>query len=230
MSFFVIVSIIVFLSDFIYLSSRIKIKEKKIFFSLGAGTLGALVTSSYSIYRYYRLISTTARFGFTKSIFNNEAEVLNAGQEGFEFIHDYLKLGPQVDIVKLMMYFGMELAVACLILIIIRAIREKPLRKYASFFAISFLLLICQTFILGVDMFWHFGSYVMFPMRNGYMIAMLGCLLISYYYNNIDCKDGIRIKKTILLKLLFALITCFASVILIVPRIKVFLQDDSGRI
>ena len=70
-------------------------------------------------------------------------------------------------------------------------------------------------------MFWHFGSYVMFPMRNGYMIAMLGCLLISYYYNNIDCKDGIKIKNNIA-KITFALITCFASVILIVPRIKVF--------
>lgn len=220
LSFFVIVSIIVFVGLYIFIIED-KNKRKEDIFSLGAGTLGALVTSSYSIYRYYRLISTTARFGFTKSIFNNEAEVLNAGQGSFEFIPDYLKLGPQVDIVKLMMYFGMELAVACLILIIIRAIREKPLRKYASFFAISFLLLICQTFILGVDMFWHFGSYVMFPMRNGYMIAMLGCLLISYYYNNIDCKDGIRIKNNIA-KITFALVTCFASVILIVPRIKVF--------
>lgn len=220
LSFFVIVSIVVFVGLYIFIIED-KSKRKDDIFSLGAGTLGALITSSYSIYRYYRLISTTARFGFNKAIFNSEVQALNADKASVDFIPNYLKLGAQTDIVKLMMYFGMELAVVCLIMISIRAIKEKALRKYVAFFTISFLLLVCQTFILGVDMFWHFGSYVMFPMRNGYMIAMLGCLIIAYYYNYFDSTDGIKIKNNIA-KITFALIICFVSVILIVPRIKVF--------
>lgn len=220
MAFFVLLSLVVFGGLYIFTVESSE-RRKNDVLALGMGTLGALVASSFSLYKYYRCISDSARFGIGTSVFGNSAEsgTESAGRS-VESVLSLFILPAQADTVKLFMYFGAELALVCLILLAARSLKNKALRGHTVFFVLSSVMLVCQTVLLSTDKLWHGGSYVMFPMRNGYMIGMLCCLIAAYYYSTVDAEDGITVKSNVL-KLLLPVLCAF-SLVFTLPQIKVF--------
>lgn len=220
MAFFVIVSLVVFGGLYIFIV-ECKENRKKDVYALGIGTFAALLASAYALFENLKSIFGTARFDMNAT--------LSGGQADDSFIQSYvniLKVENTYDIVSFFLLLSLELAFASLVLLWIKSIKNKPVRKPTIFFTLCIGLLVLQLVITSIDLLWHGGSRVMFPMRNGYMLGFFGCLTIGYYFVHFNGTDGIRFKKNIY-NIIAAMLCIFAAGF-VIPNLSLFKQcfDD----
>lgn len=82
--------------------------------------------------------------------------------------------------------------------IVIMAVNFKKYKKQCAFFGLSVLLLILPVFFENINLIWHLGSYVGFPLRYMYMlIFMLVCTAAFVLENMKDVIFSIKGKSII---------------------------------
>lgn len=219
MAFFVVISLIVFGGLYIFIVEK-KENRKKDVLSLGIGTGVSLLASAYHIYGFAMGVLNGARFNMG----------IDAGKttnpETMPFAQSVLRIlnsESNTDLCSALMFLGTEIAAASIIWLVIKSIKNKELRKYSSFFGITMMILLIQRFCLATDLFWHLGSHVMFPYRNGYMVGFFAALAVAFCFSNEKFRQGLSFKRD-LFNLLVPIFAVF-SVILFVQYGKIFYSE-----
>ena len=177
MAFFVVVSLIIFGGLYIFTADSLE-KRKEHVYALGAGTVIPLAASLTNILGFFSSVTSTTRFVEYSA---QEPETTGA----FGKIFSILNGGLYLDLLSTLMFLGTELAIACILILLIYSLRHKEERKAAVFFAVSFVFFILQALILGTELVWHGGSRILFPFRNGFMVSFMAAFTICYYASTI---------------------------------------------
>ncbi|MCR5485623.1 MAG: YfhO family protein [Clostridiales bacterium] len=121
-------------------------------FDFALGSVSALILSSFSAIPAYIYTSESSRYetATSKSYFT----IL-----GKEMILSYDKIGMAVILTAL--------PTALLLILLIKAKKEK---KAAAFFASAAAVCVLPVVFENINLFWHMGSYVNFPMRFAFMM------------------------------------------------------------
>ena len=175
--------IFIFLISFIYLLVYKKEKEdrKKAILSLGIATGLSLLISLFIVIPSYMQINESSRFTFSiKTLLNS-------------------KLGPISDKLSLIAFGGLLYAA-----IISLYLKFKEHKQFLTFYTPALLIMFVPLIIEPVNKVLHFGSYVCFPYRFGFVLMFLLVLGAGYYF------DNFKEKKTETI-----LINRIASVILV---------------
>lgn len=215
MSFFVVLSLIVFGGLYIFIVDK-KNKLRNNAYALGVATIAPLFASAYSLYQNFGSIFGTARF----DMIGIGAESETAESSHYSTILGFLDSPNNLEISSLFMLLGIEFSLVCLILMWFNFRKNKSSRKYTVFFTLVFVALLLQIFVKGVNLLWHGGSYVCFPFRNGYMITFFGCCIIGFFIGRFDLSRN-RKSNVKLLNLIIPIL-CTFSFVLIVPYISTF--------
>ena len=220
MSFFVVISLVVFGGFYIYLIEE-KENRKNAVLNLGIGTGGALLSSAYPIFLYAKGILSTARFNAGSYILDE----YSGDREELGGYFGILDATNQLDIVAVFMFLGMALAIASLVVLWVHFKKHKQSRKFTIFFTVTVLLFVMQIIFKAVMLFWHAGSYQMFPFRNGYMVAFFCCCIIGYYYSKFSSFEGIDLKNSVLN--FVTIIPCFFAGLIAVSYVDVYIKNLS---
>ena len=136
----------------------------------GASTIiGALLSCVHSI-PFALLSLSTQRFS------NNMNDVEDDGA-----ILSMLKT-IRIDLIpyKLVLVIGLEFAGAFVLLFLLRSLRAKKIRQ-AVFVGGGVIIMFSQILCENINLFWHGGKYVQFPMRFFYSsVFFLLCLALAY--------------------------------------------------
>jgi len=216
MSFFIVISLVVFGGLYIYIIEE-KQNRKKVIFNLGVGTGASLLASAYFIFVYAKGVFSTARFdegSYVLDGYSGEQEKLG----GFLGI---LNAANEIDIVSVFMFLGMSLAIASLIVMWVHFKKHKDSRKYTVFFTITTILFVLQVVFKAVMLTWHFGSYQKFPFRNGYMVAFFCCCIVGYYFSRFGSLEGVKTKLSVVN--FFTFVPAFFAAIAIASYANVFI-------
>lgn len=151
--FYVSVMIVffIFLASYIYLLVyKEKEERKKAILSLGISTVLSVLMGLFIIIPSYLQISVSSRLAL------NIAELLNS------------KTGPLTDKLSFFMFGGI---VYLGILFLLK--NHKKDKKFSSWYATTCLILVIPLIVEPINKFWHFGSYVFFPYRFGFMMIFM---------------------------------------------------------
>ncbi len=152
-------------TSLLYLYIYKKENMKKAIFNLGVATVISLLIASFILVPTFLEIAASERVGFDISY------ILNS------------KLGPLSD--KISFIFASALLIA---LIMILLLNYKKHKKFSLFIFINLLLLGLPLIIEPINKLWHFGSYVSFPYRYGYLLIFMLVVGASYTLSNVDIK------------------------------------------
>ena len=175
MAFFVVVSLIIFGGLYIFTADNLE-KRKEHIYALGAGTAISLAASSYHIYSFFYGVTSTTRFVEYSSKAPDSTPL--------EKILKLFASGIHINIISVFMFLGTSLAIACLVVLTILYSRNKEKKKYVLFFGISLLFLVLQVIFYGTELLWHGGSRIMFPYRNGFLVAFMASAVVAYFVTN----------------------------------------------
>lgn len=104
---------------------------------------------------------------------------------------------------------GVSFAAAVTVIGIIFDIKKENTKRL--FFSCGTLLIsLIQLLLENIQLFWHFGSYVNYPVRNGFAMYIVFALLAATYLPeiiNIDAENTLGKTSKLVLYLLLALIT-----------------------
>ncbi|MCR5108689.1 MAG: YfhO family protein [Lachnospiraceae bacterium] len=142
-------------------------KRKRIYImELFAGTVFALLLSSFIIVPQLTQTLTSARFG-------------NSGEGGL--ITRYRDILKQVRPAYTTRWFALFNSSILFAIILTGMIRLKNTKK-SIFMTVSLILIMClELFIESINLIWHFGSYVQYPIRNGFIIYFVLAILACSY-------------------------------------------------
>ena len=163
-SFYVSMMVIIFIffASFIYLLNyKTKDETKKAITSLGISTVLALLMAAFVIIPAYLQISTSSRVGFyLQGIINS-------------------KTGPIRDKFSMLAFGGVMYAGLIMLLL-----KFKEHKKFLTFYLPTLLLVLIPIVIEPINRVWHFGSYVCFPCRNGFILMFMLILGAAYGYDH----------------------------------------------
>ena len=95
----------------------------------------------------------------------------------------------------------------------------KQHKKACAFFGITTLVLLLPVFFENINLIWHLGSYVGFPLRYMYMLIFILCCLAAYVLQNMkDVTFSIKGKKSIAL-VIPAIVCAAGGIFLLVTRV-----------
>ncbi len=167
----------------------------------GASTLVGALLSCFHALPFALLSLSSQRF-------NNN--VTRAGNENM-LLH-ILKKGASADTLdKLYLLVGLELAAGFVLLFFLRSLRAKKVKQailVGGGVIVMFSQIICQ----NINLFWHGGDYVQFPMRFFYSSAFfLFCLALAYLerYGETFCPVTGKAFKVVDLVIVLALSAAF---------------------
>ncbi len=137
---------------------------------LGAATLtGALISCFHSV--------PFAVLSLSSQRFNNNID--KAGDENM-LLHILKKAFSSETSDKLFLLTGLEIAAAFALLFLLRSLHAKKIRQ-ALFVGGGLIIMFSQLLCENVNLFWHGGDYVQFPMRFFYSSAFfVFCLALAY--------------------------------------------------
>ncbi|MCR5207868.1 MAG: YfhO family protein [Eubacterium sp.] len=209
MAYFAVVSLVIFGGLYILLVSEKK-ERKKQAYALGSATLISLVSAAYPVYIFLADKFSSARF----------VEYGMADEAHGTLLERLCKIafaGVYENVIPTLMFIGSELAVASVALLVIHATKEPSGRRTALFFSLSAVLLYIQSVSYGSELLWHGGSRLLFPYRNGYMVAFLACLAVGWYFSNADRinTDTLFEKKAFKISIACFAAVCTAGVIIV---------------
>lgn len=140
-------------------------QRKQQIWSLGLGTICSIGLSMCIVLPAYYQIGESARFGSRKP---SLLEMLNS----VEYRNPY----------KWLMLIGVMLA----IVVIVKGITITKNKKVALFVGLSILIVTIPIYFENVNLIWHGGSWVGFPIRFGYIINFVFMTAACYYINKIN--------------------------------------------
>ena len=141
-----------------------KEKRKQQIWSLGIGTFTALGLSACMVLPTMIQISQSQR--------------ANTTGQGFDRIVAILNSVDATDLQKWWMLFG----TALVLVIIIKGIFATKTDKRTTLFVVSsILMLTLQIGFENINLIWHFGSYVWYPMRFGFITSLVFLMAGCYY-------------------------------------------------
>ena len=136
---------------------------------LGLGTLISVGLSAFILFPQLRQMLTSARFK------NGN------GEEATGIIGKYIAILKHVHgdyTTRWWTLLGLSLAAALILTGIIRFRKNKKM----VFTSIGMtLLMVLELFFESINLIWHFGSYIQYPIRNGFIIYFVFAYLACYY-------------------------------------------------
>ena len=205
-SFYVSFMILLFIiiTSLIYLLIYNKNNRKKAIFNLGVSTVISLLISSIVLIPSFIQIFSSQRAGFDLNV------ILNS------------KFGPLSD--KISFLFGSTILLAFVLLLFFNYKKHK---KFSLFLLLNLFILMLPLIIEPLNKMWHFGSYVYFCYRYGFILIFMLVVGAAYYLNNIDVKKVYSFKiKRILPISLFAFSLLIMIFIFIKFRINILEAID----
>ena len=168
-SFMILLYII--LASLIYLYIYKKENRKKAIFNLGVSTVISLLISSIVVIPTMLQIASSERAGFDLSVIINS------------------KFGPLSD--KLSFFFTSAIAI---VLTVILLLNYKKHKKFSLFAILNLAILAIPVIMEPVNKMWHFGSYVYFPYRYGFLMMFFLLIISCYVLENIDSMKSFKFK------------------------------------
>lgn len=102
---------------------------------------------------------------------------------------------------------------------VILFVNFKEHKKACAFFGISALLLVLPVFFENINLIWHLGSYVGFPLRYAYMLIFILICMAAYVLGNMkDVLYTIKGKKTVAI-LIPAIASAAAGIYLLITKV-----------
>ncbi len=200
---FMILLFIIF-SSLIYLLIYNKNNRKKAIFNLGISTIISLLISSIVLIPSFIQISDSQRANF------NLNAILNS------------KFGPLSD--KISFLFGSTILSAFALILIINYKKHK---KFSLFLLLNLFLLMLPLIVEPLNKMWHFGSYVYFCYRYGFILIFMLVVGAAYYINNSDINEDYSFKiKRILPISLFVFSFLIMAFVFIKFRINILEAVD----
>lgn len=162
--------------------------RKTSIYNFGLGSVfGLLVSAAISLPSFFYL-TTTSRYESTKGFIG----ILSA---------ENILSNPKLGMVIIMT--ALPFSVICLMLL---KFREE--KKSISFIFLSLGTLGLQVFFESINLFWHMGSYVLFPMRYAFMLSFViiaGCAYaLERFGSELFKSNGLKSRLMVILGLAFA--------------------------
>ncbi len=205
-SFYVSFMILLFIiiTSLIYLLIYNKNNRKKAIFNLGVSTVISLLISSIVLIPSFIQIFDSQRANF------NLNAILNS------------KFGPLSD--KISFLFGSTILLAFVLLLFFNYKKHK---KFSLFLLSNLFILMLPLIVEPLNKLWHFGSYVYFCYRYGFILIFMLIIGTAYYLNNIDVKKDYSFKvKRILPISLFVLLVIIMIFVFVKFRINILEAID----
>lgn len=165
---FMVCIYIIFKSFFIIKKSD-KTSRRSASALLGISTIVSLLLSAFSWLPMAELLMKSQR---TQTA---------AGQNGY--LDSILTFACYESGQKLFMLYGSESVLAIVLWLMI--FKRKSISKYIDHI-VMLILLVLPIFVEGINLVWHMGGYVQFPMRFGYMLTFEAVCLLTDVVQ--DCK------------------------------------------
>jgi len=107
-------------------------------------------------------------------------------------------------------------------------VNYKQHKKACAFFGITALLLVLPVFFENINLIWHLGSYVGFPLRYMYMLIFILVCMSAYVLQNMkDVVFSIKGKKAVAV-IIPAIISAAAGIFLLVTRVYTRVSTVNG--
>ena len=194
-------------ASFIYLLIYRKGKDnKKIIFNLGVSTILAMLTSSIVLIPALIEVFSSTKLNIPLSNITNS------------------KLGPLTDKVA----FFFSLAPLCA-LTLMQILNYKKDKKNTIFIIIMLLLLGLPIIIEPINKLWHFGNYVYFPYRYGYIMTLLLVGISAYYLNNYKHKKAKIFDNNILIPTITSICTIIIT-LFVTLRYKIAIIKELDKL
>lgn len=201
---FIVLLFIIF-SSFLYLYIFKKENIKKAIFHLGVATIISILIASVILIPSFIQIFASQRASI------NLAEIVNS------------KFGPLSD--KIAYLFGSTILIVFSLLILLNFKKHK---KFTIFLFLNLLLLGLPLIIEPINKMWHFGSYVYFCYRYGFIIVLFLIIGVGYYLTNLDSMKKYPIIVSKIIPLLLLIITFIVMFVIFYKyRFRIFLAIDS---
>lgn len=201
---FIVLLFIIF-SSFLYLYIFKKENIKKAIFHLGVATIISILIASVILIPSFIQIFASQRASI------NLAEIVNS------------KFGPLSD--KIAYLFGSTILIVFSLLILLNFKKHK---KFTIFLFLNLLLLGLPLIIEPINKMWHFGSYVYFCYRYGFIIVLFLIIGAGYYLTNLDSMKKYPIIVSKIIPLLLLIITFIVMFVIFYKyRFRIFLAIDS---
>lgn len=201
---FIVLLFIIF-SSFLYLYIFKKENIKKAIFHLGVATIISILIASVILIPSFIQIFASQRASI------NLAEIVNS------------KFGPLSD--KIAYLFGSTILIVFSLLILLNFKKHK---KFTIFLFLNLLLLGLPLIIEPINKMWHFGSYVYFCYRYGFIIVLFLIIGAGYYLTNLDSMKKYSIIVSKIIPLLLLIITFIVMFVIFYKyRFRIFLAIDS---
>ena len=188
-----IVLIFILLASGIYLYVFNKKNMKKGILTLGICTIIAMLLSSIIVVPAVLQTLESERAGIDLKV------ILNSNK------------GPLADKISLLFTSGPLIALTILLLI-----NYKKHKKFSSFIFPVLLLVGLPILVEPINKIWHFGSYIYFPYRYGFIFIFLLVIAAAYYLEKVDNK--FEIKKQDILSIGGVLLTLGALVLAVIKK------------
>ena len=167
--------IFIILSSLCYLYFYNKENRKKAIFNLGVSTVISILLSSCVTVPSLLQVFSSQRAGFDFNVIINS------------------KFGPLSD--KIAFIFGSGILCA-MVIILLMNYKNKKHAKFVKFLFCLLILVGLPILIEPINKMWHFGSYVYFPYRYGFILIFLLLCGACYFLNNIsDLEFKFNINK-----------------------------------
>lgn len=201
---FIVLLFIIF-SSFLYLYIFKKENIKKAIFHLGVATIISILIASVIFIPSFIQIFASQRASI------NLAEIVNS------------KFGPLSD--KIAYLFGSTILIVFSLLILLNFKKHK---KFTIFLFLNLLLLGLPLIIEPINKMWHFGSYVYFCYRYGFIVVLFLIIGAGYYLTNLDSTKKYPIIVSKIIPLLLLIITFIVMFVIFYKyRFRIFLAIDS---
>lgn len=197
--------VFIFFIALIYLKTYKKEGIKKAITSLGISVAVSLLISSAVLVPVFVQIFSSARVGFNFSQLRLS------------------KFGPIID--KLMFLTSSMASIVCCMLLISKHKENNEIKQNIKFIILSLILVGLSLVIEPVNKMWHFGSYVSYPYRYGFILIFL-LIIASFIY------ISIKNQKQKEHKILITFTTVIASTLIIAISYKYYplLQESINKL
>lgn len=197
--------IFIFFIALIYLKVYKKENMGKVITSLGVSVIVSLLISAIILVPVFMQIFSSARMGFS---FNQLKQS---------------KLGPIID--KSMFLTSSMAFVVCFMFLLSKYNESSETKKDIKFIVLSLIMVGLPLIVEPINKMWHFGSYVFYPYRYGFILIFILTIASSLYIN-------LKNKNQKEHKILIALTTIIASIIIIVISYNYYsiLQESVNKL
>ncbi len=178
LSFMILMYVVLILGTKLISDRIFKEKDRNYhLFSLGIGTAASIGISAFILFP--QLIQT-----LTSSRFNNES--------GGGILAKYISILNTIEPAYTTRWFALLGLSFSSAVIAVGLVRNRKNRKLVFNICMSCFIVALEIFLESTNLIWHFGSYVQYPIRNGFMIYVTFAMCAGYLLSD----DVSSVSKT----------------------------------